>query len=136
MVLACPSSDKGKRDTASFSHTKAYDQSLFMSASSTSLQAASSGVGKEAWQECTHTAVRPNTLSHLMTMLGAINKNAMSCLDFSMFPHDPTMERAVSCACMIAHMWMVVNIGQKSCNPHIALVPRDPYLQKEPQNHS
>ena len=57
-----------------------------------------------------------------MAMLGAINKNTMSHLGFSMFPHAPTWERVISCACIIAHMWKVVNIGQKSYDPHIALV--------------
>ena len=64
-----------------------------------------------------HATVRPNTLSRWMVMLGASNKNAMSHLGFSMFPHASTWERLISCPCIIAHVWRVVTIGQKSCDP-------------------
>ena len=62
IALTYPSLDRGAWDMASFSHTKAYGQSVLSSTSSTSLWATSSTVWKQAWRGCAHTVVRPKIL--------------------------------------------------------------------------
>ena len=67
-------------------------------------------------------AVRLKTYSHLVLVLGAISKNAMSCWGFSASPQAPAWERVLNCASEITHTWNCIITGQKSSEPHLALV--------------
>ena len=122
IVLTFPLPNRGAWDAMSFSCTKAYGQSGPSSASSTSLQTASSRVLKWDWWGCAHMIVRPKTLLHLRVRLGAINRNAIYHLGFSALPHTPAWERVWSCACMIACICRFITTGQKLSEPHFILV--------------
>ena len=122
MALMCPSFDRGTWDMVSFSHMKAYGQSMLLSATSTSLQASSSRVWKWAWQGCPHTAARPKTLLHTTVRLGTIKRNTMSHWGFPTSPHAPAGEMVFSCTCMIACTWKLSTTRQMLCDPHFAFV--------------
>ena len=78
--------------------------------------------GRQAWQGCVHNAVRPKTHWHPMARLGTIKTNTISNWGFSMSSQAPAWKRVVNCVCVIAHTWNHMIAGQKSSDPHVALV--------------